>query len=139
MLRDEKFKDEIVSLAGKDTKPESTEGGAGKKVMDSAAAAQVRASINSSLEDVKKRGKLTHKEAMEIMVSFAILLRLAECFAWFLKCLAPCNCSLRAMCRGCRVGMRHTRIRWAVSGGCYRTWLFIIVVFVVCGRSPRRT
>jgi hypothetical protein len=71
MLRDDSFKEEIVALAGRDTKSENGEGGAGKKVMDSTAAAQVRASINSSLEDVKKRGKLTHKEAMEIMVSYS--------------------------------------------------------------------
>ena len=65
----------LASQADKDKGDDSKaggEGGAGKKT-DTAAASQVRASINSSLDDVKKKGKLSQKEAMEIMIKMMAL------------------------------------------------------------------
>mmetsp|Transcript_30876 Transcript_30876/g.72136 ORF Transcript_30876/g.72136 Transcript_30876/m.72136 type:complete len:387 (-) Transcript_30876:42-1202(-) len=85
MLRDERYRGELTTLSGKDKggDGEAAAAGAGagagagaKKGQDSTAASQVRQSINTSLDDVKKKGKLSQKEAMEIMVKMMALQRL---------------------------------------------------------------
>jgi len=77
MLRDETYRAEIRSLsrdAGSESSP-AAGGGAGAGARN---AAQVRSSIDSGLEEARKKGKLSQKEAMELMVKMMALQRMEK-------------------------------------------------------------
>eukprot|EP00802_Teleaulax_amphioxeia_P016680 Tamp_16804.p1 GENE.Tamp_16804~~Tamp_16804.p1 ORF type:complete len:408 (-),score=90.36 Tamp_16804:212-1372(-) len=79
MLREEGHAAEIRSLSrnsGTDTS--SAAGGAAGGAGGRNNAAMVRSSIDESLEEARKKGKLTQKEAMELMVKMMALQRLDQ-------------------------------------------------------------
>eukprot|EP00960_Hanusia_phi_P074635 768280-Hanusia_phi.AAC.4 len=95
MLREKKYAVELQSLSsspksGEPDSPTSSSAastGTGNRNQDAArtgnasqdrAVGLVRSSINSSLEDARKKGKLTQKEAMELMVKMMALQRLEK-------------------------------------------------------------
>jgi hypothetical protein len=80
MLRDDKHSSEIRSLS-RDASAAASPGAAGAAGAGGGAggsAAVVRSSIDSSLEDARKKGKLSQKEAMEIMLKMMALQRMEK-------------------------------------------------------------
>ena len=80
MLRDDKHSSEIRSLS-RDASAAASPGAAGAAGAGGGAggsAAVVRSSIDSSLEEARKKGKLSQKEAMEIMLKMMALQRMEK-------------------------------------------------------------
>uniref|UniRef100_A0A7S4NUM3 PPM-type phosphatase domain-containing protein n=1 Tax=Guillardia theta TaxID=55529 RepID=A0A7S4NUM3_GUITH len=93
MLREQKYAAELISLSSspKSSQPDSptstSAASTGTRNQDAPrignasqerAVGLVRSSINSSLEDARKKGKLTQKEAMELMVKMMALQRMEK-------------------------------------------------------------
>lgn len=75
MLRDEAYSAEIRSLSRDAGSSPAVGGGAARAVGN---AAQVKNSIDNSLEEARKKGKLSQKEAMELMVKMMALQRMEK-------------------------------------------------------------
>ena len=72
MLQDKAYSAEVRSLS------RDAGSGAGAGARAAGNAAQVKSSIDSSLEEARKKGKLSQKEAMELMVKMMALQRLEK-------------------------------------------------------------